>query len=815
MDQLRLNLFLKYAGKAESLDLLMGRLRGMGRGEEELGRIRELFKGMGEGISGRVIGRILGEMRNSSIEVGEEYIERVIREMGEIGLEGKREERRKMEAMGSWYDMRLRELLEGKEEGEAIYNYVRGIDNGLYRLVLGILGNGEAGYGDIYKKMEEVKKLPIKYWEWLSKRYGEGGRSEVAESMEESLIILGRYHGAEAGILDKYNHSIDFQNLVKGLIGKRDLTRLADFSLGEIRELLHLYALSNLTFGAENKEVLLREPEEDKIGEVGEWRIWAPSSRERSCAAVGVDPETLDPRVQWCTARTKKSNLFYNYSLSGIIFYIIKKDPKVNEDWLSVGFRGGEPVLNGEDMISTDGANERGLTHKRLVEILGKNYDEIMRVMRAYVKSLGGISNSPTYKKVEEAVKDMESYRNFLKGNSKKEVDQFNLKILEQGIKISSQVMEEIAKSTEDDRVKKLLIERGGIEQLLKYLDNNSNFKTLHKEIIEKLTKSKDRGGIEKVLKSLILDKSEGNLEVRYNIVKHFNYFDNFVDVYVELLLDPSEYIVKTLIVEIIRGSEEKQKEIFEHLAKKERKIKPEILNYLIKYYLSNIYIAKYLIKISEDEDLLKSIYNEFYNNVAIQFLALNKIKDSEFINNILDNVPNLEGSQEFDNYNEMKKRLASESSNSQILEKLISDPSLQIRLLLASNKNAGKILEKLLEDPEEEVRIILSLNTFDNDFLEKLKEDKSLLVRNLVIARTSMDEKALRKVIEGSDKMIEEFDGADSLQNKKINLINTAKWIAMRRLKEVGDKTSKAVKLNKAMDKFGEMIKLWMKLGW
>lgn len=316
-------------------------------------------------------------------------------------------------------------------------------------------------------------------------------------------------------------------------------------------------------------------------------------------------------------------------------------------------------------------------------------------------------------------------------------------------------------------------------------------------------------------MKSLILDKSEGNLEVRYNIVKHFNYFDNFVDVYVELLLDPSEYIVKTLIVEIIRGSEEKQKEIFEHLAKKERKIKPEILNYLIKYYLSNIYIAKYLIKISEDEDLLKSIYNEFYNNVAIQFLALNKIKDSEFINNILDNVPNLEGSQEFDNYNEMKKRLASESSNSQILEKLISDPSLQIRLLLASNKNAGKILEKLLEDPEEEVRIILSLNTFDNDFLEKLKEDKSLLVRNLVIARTSMDEKALRKVIEGSDKMIEEFDGADSLQNKKINLINTAKWIAMGRLKEVGDKTSKAVKLNKAMDKFGEMIKLWMKLGW
>jgi hypothetical protein len=124
------------------------------------------------------------------------------------------------------------------------------------------------------------------------------------------------------------------------------------------------------------------------------------------------------------------SNLFYNYvgdfDSDMTLFYIIRDDPKQNQDWLSLGFINGEPELSSEDGgISVDRANN-GLTPQKLKAVLRQHHDEIMRILTEKNKSLGG--QHPARQKVKDAARSVAALRYLTQGLSK--TDATDLKTL-------------------------------------------------------------------------------------------------------------------------------------------------------------------------------------------------------------------------------------------------------------------------------------------------------------------------------------------------------------------------------------------------
>ena len=176
------------------------------------------------------------------------------------------------------------------------------------------------------------------------------------------------------------------------------------------------------------------EMESDRVGKVGPWNLWMPTTRERSCKIAQFDPITLKPRTTWCTARMAGSNLFYNYvgrpGENMTLFYIIKDDPSDISDWLSVGFVNGVPELSGKSGgMSVDRENE-GLTEQRLMSILGPYYDETMQALTARNEELGG--KHPARARIEEAALDPATFASLLRGLGKEELEDMKKIILQE-----------------------------------------------------------------------------------------------------------------------------------------------------------------------------------------------------------------------------------------------------------------------------------------------------------------------------------------------------------------------------------------------
>jgi hypothetical protein len=178
-----------------------------------------------------------------------------------------------------------------------------------------------------------------------------------------------------------------------------------------------------------------------------------PHTKETSAKIAGYD-ESYNPKTTWCTARTKGSNLFYHYigrrDVPAFLFYIIKDNPKNDEDWLSLSYASDvnrlAPDFTGEDDgLSVDRGNN-GLTEDDFSRILGNAWNSIKSRIETELEEHkiveGGKERyvSPARSMIENLAKNAEELRKELGPKSNEEKEEFIIVIL------NSEPSEEVSK---------------------------------------------------------------------------------------------------------------------------------------------------------------------------------------------------------------------------------------------------------------------------------------------------------------------------------------------------------------------------------
>ena len=130
------------------------------------------------------------------------------------------------------------------------------------------------------------------------------------------------------------------------------------------------------------------EGEAIHLGQFGDWKVEVPLTVKAACQ--------LGKGTDWCIARTKAANAFMHYveKPNVVLIHLTRKGVDSREDptaKLNIGFEGSSPTFGKyHGGISVDAANN-GITEERLKEILGQQYQPIMRAMQAQVDKMGGV----------------------------------------------------------------------------------------------------------------------------------------------------------------------------------------------------------------------------------------------------------------------------------------------------------------------------------------------------------------------------------------------------------------------------------------
>ena len=261
-----------------------------------------------------------------------------------------------------------------------------------------------------------ISRLGPKWISWLITRFGESPTRQETHPFKDAIVTIEKFASKEGAIAQKYRDSETFKNAFDtdaSLQGKSP-TDPTTLSVDDMINILNLAARKK-----QRIEVKKVDIEQDRVGKFGPWNVWMPTTRDSSVEIAQYDPATLEPKTTWCTARTAESNLFYNYAGRGIIlFYLIKDNPTVDNDWLSIGYIGGKMVFNGDGTESVNRAN-KGLTIKTLQRDLGKHYKEIVAVMDEKVSALGGAH--PAQQKFKDAAQNVDAYNDLVRGLSAEE----------------------------------------------------------------------------------------------------------------------------------------------------------------------------------------------------------------------------------------------------------------------------------------------------------------------------------------------------------------------------------------------------------
>jgi HEAT repeat protein len=280
----------------------------------------------------------------------------------------------------------------------------------------------------------DINSLQPKWVAWLSARFGDSPNVKEVHPFGDAIVTVLNFMKKDGALVAKYRDSEQFRAAVDTQFppGKRSWQSPNDVTTMSVDEMEMILSLSErkkqrFEVGEDPTSV-----EGDRVGKVGPWNLWMPTTRENSCRIVGSDPVTLKPNTTWCTARTSGSNLFYNYVGSPeqdiTLFYVIRDDPKTSGDWLSVGFVNGKPVLLGQDGgVSVDGDNA-GLTPSSLRAHLIPHYDEIMAVLTQKNRLLGG--KHPAHQKVIDAARSLKGLEYLVKGLSKEEATELKMKVV-------------------------------------------------------------------------------------------------------------------------------------------------------------------------------------------------------------------------------------------------------------------------------------------------------------------------------------------------------------------------------------------------
>jgi hypothetical protein len=284
----------------------------------------------------------------------------------------------------------------------------------------------QARLAELYPEhAQDINNLQPKWVAWLSARFGDSPKVEETHPFNDAIVTIVNFAKKDNSLGAKYRDSEQFRNAIDTKFppekrqwqSPNDVTTM---SVDEMETILSLSERKKQRFDVEESDMGF---EGDRIGKVGPWNLWMPTTRENSCKIVGSDPVTLEPKTTWCTARTSGSNLFYNYvgrpGQEITLFYVIRDEPRESSDWLSVGFVNGEPVLDGKrGGVSVDREND-GLTEPSLRSALGSDYSRIMDILTQKNRALGG--KHPARQKIADAAKDTNALEYLTKGLSKDE----------------------------------------------------------------------------------------------------------------------------------------------------------------------------------------------------------------------------------------------------------------------------------------------------------------------------------------------------------------------------------------------------------
>ena len=357
---------------------------------------------------------------------------------------------------------------------------------------------------------DDIKRLKPVWIAWLISRFGDSGRnpklSKENHPFEEALRSVIDFSKVFDGVTTKWKSNENFRSDVEEAIPERvwkgrDITpEIIPLLTSDEMELLR--DLTKREKQAFRVNVSEEEMESDRVGKVGPWNLWMPTTRERSCKIAQYDPRTLRPKTTWCTARMAGSNLFYSYvgrpGTDMTIFYIIRDDPSEVDDWLSVGFINGKPELKGQrGGVSVNRDNE-GLTLEKLGAVLGEDLDKIMQVLTAKNKSLGG--RHPAREKIETAARSIEGLRYLTQGLSKEDSEDMKLTVVREP-NVSSEVLAALSNdASEHVRVAVARNERTPPDALRKLTDDKiaarivAGNPSAPPDVLEKIVSGTDEG---------------------------------------------------------------------------------------------------------------------------------------------------------------------------------------------------------------------------------------------------------------------------------------------------------------------------------
>ena len=280
-----------------------------------------------------------------------------------------------------------------------------------------------------------LNQLQPKWISWLTARFGENPTREEIHPFEEALDTVQKFAKRDTALSEKYKSNNSFRSVVdqRFPVDARSWTTPADSTTMSVDDMELILGLSERKKPSIETDLSKNQSqfESDRIGKVGPWNLWMPTTMEHSCEIAQYDPLTQLPKTTWCTARTSGSNLFYYYvgrqEESVILFYIIKDEPSEKEDWLSVGFLNGKPILDGKSGgLSVDREN-KGLKPETLSQILGPDYGAIMSILNKKAAEMQG--KHPAQQMVRDAAKDVNLYKKMLAGKSKDEAHEMKTMI--------------------------------------------------------------------------------------------------------------------------------------------------------------------------------------------------------------------------------------------------------------------------------------------------------------------------------------------------------------------------------------------------
>ena len=300
-----------------------------------------------------------------------------------------------------------------------------------------------------------LSSLQPKWIAWLISRFGENPKFKETHPFEEVIESVTSFSKVFDSIAVKWKSSEIFRKNVEGFLPNRSWKK-SDIT-PQIIPLLtsdEMEVLADLaTRDKQNFEINISEEEmeSDRVGKVGPWNLWMPTTKERSCKIAQYNPVSLKPKTTWCTARMAGSNLFYNYigkpGREITLFYVIKDNPRLPYDWLSVGFVNGKPVLEGTDNYVSVNRDNKGLTNANLKLAFEKDYDQIMLALSNKNKSLGG--KHPAREKIQAAALSVEALRYLTSGLSQSEANEIIIVVLKEP-KVSAEVLAVFAQNKDD-----------------------------------------------------------------------------------------------------------------------------------------------------------------------------------------------------------------------------------------------------------------------------------------------------------------------------------------------------------------------------